>query len=84
MDKSQNDRVKECLSVIRKLTENLQLPSDDPDVNELRSHMNTYIRSGEEWVGTVDFSRWGRIAHCNFPKSSSKLVEVILKVPLKK
>jgi hypothetical protein len=84
MDKSQNDRLKECLSIVRKITDTLQIPADDSNVVELRSHMNTYIRTGDEWIGTVDFSKWGRIAHCNFPKASSKVVEVVLKVPLKK
>ena len=79
MDKSQNDRVRECIIIIKKLTETLQLPADDPDVNELRSHMNTYIKTGEPWSGAIDFSRWGRIAHCNFPKEASATVEVTLK-----
>lgn len=84
MDKTQNDRLHECLSIMKKITESLQLPAEDPDVSELRSKMNTYIKTGESWSGTVDFSKWGRIAHCNFPKLASKTVEVTLKVPNKK
>jgi hypothetical protein len=79
MDKSQNDRVRECLSIMKKITDSLLLPPDDPCVSELRGHMNDYIKSGEEWIGTVDFTYWGRVAHCSFPKLASKQVEVTLK-----
>lgn len=79
MDKSQNDRVRECITIMRKITDTLLLPPDDASVNELRGHMNTYIKTGEEWAGTVDFSYWGRMAHCSFPKLASKKVEVTLK-----
>jgi hypothetical protein len=79
MDKSPQERVKECITIIRKLTENLALPEDAPEVAELRGRMNDYIRTGDAWSGTVDFKRWGRIAECNFPKRAGKPVEVTLK-----
>jgi hypothetical protein len=80
MDKSQNDRVRECLAIMRKITDLLLLPSDDIHVTELRERMNTYIRTGEEWEGVVEFTYWGRSAHCSFPKSASKQVTVTLKL----
>jgi len=80
MDKSQNDRVRECLAIMKKITDSLLLPSDDVHVSELRSHMNTYIRTGEEWNGVVDFAYWGRSAHCSFPRLASKPVTVTLKL----
>jgi hypothetical protein len=83
MEKSQGDRVKECVNIMKKLTDSLQLPADSEELIELREHMNTYIKTGDEWTGTVDFSRWGRIAHCVFPKKA-KPVEVTLKAILKK
>ena len=46
----------------------------------MRGQMNTYIRTGEAWKGVVDFSRWGREAHCVFPKYKNQTVEVTLKV----
>lgn len=79
MEKPQSDRVRECLNIMKKLTESLQLPNDSDELAELRTHMNLYIKTGDEWVGTVDFSRWGRTAHCVFPKHPTKLVEVTLK-----
>jgi hypothetical protein len=74
------ERTRETVTIIRKLTESLQLDPEAPEIAELRKHMNTYIRSGEPWAGIVDFSRWGREAHCVFPKYKNQTVEVTLKV----
>jgi hypothetical protein len=79
MEKSIQDRVKECVNIVKKLTESLGLPDDCPEVTELRGHMNNYIRSGESWSGVVDFSAWGRMAHCDFPRNANKSVAVTLK-----
>jgi len=79
MEKPQSERVRECLNIMKKLTESLELPSDSDELAALRSHMNAYIKTGDAWSGTVDFSRWGRIAHCVFPKQANKQVEVTLK-----
>ena len=79
MDKSIQDRASESVTIMRKLVETLQLPEDDPDIIALRVEMNKYIRTGEPWSGTINFTRWGRIAHCVFPRKASKPVEVTLK-----
>jgi hypothetical protein len=81
-DKTMGDRAKECVRIITKLTDPLGLAicSDSDPVIELRQRMNDYIRSGEEWTGTIDFSRFDkRMAFCVFPKKANKTVEVTLK-----
>lgn len=78
-EKSIQDRLKECVAIIRKLTENLGIPDDAPEVVELRGRMNDYIKSGEPWTGTVDFKAWGRMAECVFPRLAGRPVEVTLK-----
>jgi hypothetical protein len=79
-EKPMGQRAKECVSIMTKITDSLELPIDSTEVTELRSKMNDYIRSGEHWVGTVDFSRYNRIAHCVFPKKADRIVEVTLKI----
>jgi hypothetical protein len=79
MEKPIGERAKECVNIIKKITETLGLPSESDEVTELRNKMNVYIRSGVGWTGTVDFSSFGRIAMCNFPGVSGQLVEVTLK-----
>jgi hypothetical protein len=80
MDKPVSNRVRECVTIVKKLTEQLGLDEGSEEIKELRGHMNTYIKTGEEWSGTVDFSKWGRIAHCRFPKKANQTVEITLKV----
>ena len=83
MDKSMNDRLRECVSIITKLSESLGIPTDSLEVTELRAKMNEYIRNGETWEGKVDFSTYGRIAVCSFPKKANATVEVTLKKIIK-
>ena len=87
-DKSEKpvaDRIKECITIISKLTNSLKLPKNSPEIKELREHMNTYIKTGEGWTGEVQFLRWNRIAHCKFPKYAINHVEVTLKhIPIEK
>ena len=83
MSKSMMEKTKECVNIMKKITESLGLPADSDEVTELRQKMNEYIRStdsaGTGAVGTVDFSRYGRIAEYNFPSVAGKPVEVTLK-----
>jgi len=75
------EKTKECVNIMKKITESLGLPADSDEVTELRQKMNEYIRSAEAGAvkGTVDFSRYGRIAEYNFPSVAGKPVEVTLK-----
>ena len=80
------EKAKECVNIMKKITESLGLPADSDEVTELRQKMNDYIRGAEGTegaVGTVDFSRYGRIAEYNFPNVAGKPVEVTLKNILK-
>lgn len=83
------EKAKECVNIMKKITESLGLPADSDEVTELRQKMNDYIRCTEGAVGTegakgtVDFSRYGRIAEYNFPNVTGKPVEVTLKNILK-
>jgi len=80
--KSMGDRAKECVNIIKKITDPLGLciPEDSEPVTNLRQKMNEYIKSGEPWSGTVDFSRFdNRMAICKFPKWAGQNVEVTLR-----
>lgn len=81
-DKPVAERVKDCMAIIKKITVELGIPNESPEVTELRQRMNDYIRTGETWSGTVDFAPWGRYAECVFPKQAGKTVEVTLKKKL--
>jgi len=73
------NRLKEVVEVMKKLTTDLGLPLDSPEVQELKGHLDAYVREGTVWEGTVDFSAYGRKAIVNLPKSATKTIEVTLK-----
>ena len=72
-------RLKEVVEVMKKLTGDLGLPLESPEVQELKGHLDAYVRDGTVWEGTVDFSAYGRKAVVNLPKSATKTIEVMLK-----
>jgi hypothetical protein len=71
-------RVKEVVEILKKL-ESLGIPLESAEVQELKSHFDTYIKEEECWTGEVSFSKYGRIAFVNLPKSAKKPIEVTLK-----
>jgi hypothetical protein len=72
-------RLKEVVEVMTKLTKDLGLPLESPEVQELKGHLDAYVRDGTVWEGTVDFSAYGRKAVVNLPKCKTKTIEVMLK-----
>lgn len=47
------EKAKECVNIMKKITESLGLPADSDEVTELRQKMNDYIRGAEGTVGSV-------------------------------
>ena len=78
-EKPQADRLKESIAVLKKLTIDLGIPYASPEVQELKSHFDLYIKDGICWNGTVSFTAYGRIATVNLPRSAKKPIEVTLK-----
>jgi len=78
-DKPQAERLKESIAVLKKLTIDLGIPFSSPEVQELKSRFDLYIKDGICWKGEVSFSFYGRIAVVNLPKSAKKPIEVTLK-----
>jgi hypothetical protein len=74
------DRIQETLEVFNGI-KTLGIPLDSPEVNELRSHFNTYIREGVCWSGTLNFLRFGRMAEVDLPRRADKEIVVRLRVP---
>jgi len=64
--------------ILKKITEDLGIPYNSPEVQELKGHMNTFVRTGEPWEGSVMFGPWGRIARCAFTRKGH--MEVTLEV----
>ncbi len=73
-------RLAECMAVLQKLTRDLAIPYNSPEVQELKTHMDAYINHGTCWSGTVSFLRFGRVAEVVLPRGAQATVEVTLRV----
>ena len=78
-EKPKEDRLRECITVIKKLTGDLGIPYESPEVQELKSHFDAYIKDGTVWNGTVSFAAYGRMAVVNLPRKATAQVEVTLR-----
>jgi hypothetical protein len=79
-EKPKEDRLKESLEIFRSL-QSLGIPWDAPEVCELKSYIDAYVKDGICWSGTVSFLRFGRIAEVNLPRRADKQIEVKLRIP---
>lgn len=78
-EKPQAERLKESIAILKKLTIDLGIPYSSPEVQELKTHFDLYIKEGVCWSGTVSFAAYGRIARIVLPKSAKKTIEVTLR-----
>jgi len=78
-EKPQADRLKESIAVLKKLTIDLGIPYSSPEVQELKSRFDRYIKDGVCWNGSVSFEFYGRVATVNLPRSAKKPIEVTLR-----
>ncbi len=83
MDKSQGARVKECVTLWRKLTVDLGIPHTYEGMLELKEEIDKYIKTGEPFKGEIEIPALGRTASVIFPRESNKDVSITLKVTTK-
>lgn len=79
-EKPHADRIKETVEILQRIV-GLGIPLESPEVAELRTHLNAYIKDGTCWSGSVSFLRFGRIAEVNLPRRADKAIEVTLRLP---
>ena len=79
-EKPHAERVKETVEILKSIS-GLGIPLDSPEVAELRTHLNAYIKDGLCWSGSISFLRFGRIAEVNLPRRADKAIEVTLRIP---
>ena len=77
-EKPQAQCLSEVITLLKKFP-TLGIPLHSPEVQELKKHLDTYVRDGECWNGTVSFSAYGRIADVDLPRRADKTIEVTLR-----
>jgi hypothetical protein len=80
MEKPQGARVKECVTLWRKLTVDLGIPHTYEGMLELKEEIDKYIKTGESFTGEIDIPAIGRTAAVIFPRESSKDVTITLRI----
>ena len=80
MEKTQGARVKECVTLWRKLTVDLGIPHTYEGMLELKEEIDKYIKTGEPFTGEIDIPAIGRTAAVIFPRESSKDVTITLRI----
>ncbi len=71
------ERLRQTITVLKKITGELGIPYTSPEVQELKGRLDEFVRSGEAWEGKIPFTPWGRVAHVVL---SGRNVEVTLKM----
>ncbi len=63
------DRLKQTITILKKLTEDLGLPYEAPEIQAIKACMSEFVRTGEPWSGTLSLEPWGREAVLDMHRS---------------
>lgn len=58
----EQERLRQTIVILRKLTNDLGLPYDAPEVQTIKERMSVFVRNGEAWKGVLSLTPWGREA----------------------
>jgi hypothetical protein len=78
--KSKQDRVKEAITILKKLQE-LGIPQNEPGYVLTKQKLDEWIAGGDRWEGRVDFPRFQRRAELVLPVRADKTVEMTIFAP---
>lgn len=79
-EKPQAERISECVAILRQISDDLQIPSENPSIRLLKKRMATYWREGglmEDRIPLVDSNRY--ILY-RFPRWAHQIVEITMRV----
>jgi len=78
-EKPQADRVKECITILKKITEDVGIDGDNPSLIVLKKRMGQYWRDGKLQEDSIPLWGYDRIIVYRFPKWAHQDVEVTLR-----
>lgn len=80
MEKPIEDRVKESVTLLKKLME-VGISEYDVGYKEVKSHLDKWIKTGEQWAGKVTFPRHGRKGDLVLPNKKDRVSSLKLLAP---
>jgi len=79
-EKTQAERITECMTIYKKLTNEVGIPAANPSVIVLKKRMAQYWRDGKLYEGSLPLVCYDRIIIYRFPRWADQKVEVTLRV----
>ena len=79
-EKPQADRVRECLTVLTKMTDEVGISASNASIRVLKKRMGQYWRDGKLQEDRLPLYGYDRVIVYKFPKWAHQSVEVVLKV----
>ena len=80
IEKPQSDRIKECITILKKLTDEVGIPPENPSICVLKKRMGQYWRDGKGYEDSLPLVSSNRSIIYKLPKWSHQFVEVTLRV----
>ena len=74
------DRIKECITILKKITDELHISEENPSIRVFKKRMAQYWRDGKLQDEKIPLIGYNRIILYKFPKWSHQQVEVTLRV----
>ena len=79
IEKPQSDRVHECITILRKITDDLEIPATNPSIQLLKKRMGTYWRDGALQEDRIPLVGSNRYILYRFPRWAHQIVEITLR-----
>jgi hypothetical protein len=73
------NRTAECVAIMKKLRDELHIPSDDSGLKELSRRMTAYIKYGSVWAGYIAIPTLKRHLHVILPNNPAMEIRVVIK-----
>jgi hypothetical protein len=80
LQKTQAERITECMTILRKLTEEVRIPATNPSIRVLKKRMAQYWRDGHLQEDKLPLYGYNRIIVYRLPRWADQIVEVTLTV----
>jgi hypothetical protein len=71
MEKSLTERLEESMRILKKILA-LGIQKEDPSYQELSKVFSTWVKTGTQWTGTINFYKYGRNAEVVLPSEKHR------------
>ena len=80
VEKPQAERIRECITILRKLTDEVGVPATNPSIAVLKKRMGQYWHDGKLQEDQLPLVGYDRIILYRFPRWAHQEIEVTLRL----